>query len=124
MAKPKLTKKNAVLTAEVTEKVAGEETPVEQVQEETPFHVFKTTPAEVVLRKGITLNKGNFESVRVEVGVSMPCYSEQLEDTFVVANAWTDAKLEEFVKKYSVAAPVKKTLLEGKLPNSGSNLPF
>lgn len=42
--------------------------------------VFATQPAEVSAVFSRTINLGNFESVRIEVGARMPCYSEEVEN--------------------------------------------
>ena len=44
-----------------------------------------TTPAEVEAKMGLTINLGNYESLRVDVGVKMPCYKEEIEKAKVLA---------------------------------------
>ena len=46
---------------------------------------FETTPAEVEAKMGLTINLGNYESLRVDVGVKMPCYKEEIEKAKVLA---------------------------------------
>ncbi len=46
---------------------------------------FETTPAEVEAKMGLTINLGNYESLRVDVGVKMPCYKEEIEKAHVLA---------------------------------------
>lgn len=43
------------------------------------IRVFETQPASVSAKAGRTINLGNYESVRIEVGVSIPCYAEEVE---------------------------------------------
>lgn len=42
--------------------------------------VFETQPAEVSCKAGRTINVGNYESVRIDVGVTMPVYPEEVQD--------------------------------------------
>ena len=34
---------------------------------------------------GLTINLGNYESLRIDVGVKMPCYKEEIEKAKVLA---------------------------------------
>lgn len=47
--------------------------------------VFDTEPATVQAKMGMTINLGNFESLRVDVGVSLPCYKEEVSDAHAAA---------------------------------------
>lgn len=40
--------------------------------------VFETEPAIVEGGMGMTINLGNYESLRIDVGVKMPCYKEEI----------------------------------------------
>jgi hypothetical protein len=40
--------------------------------------VFQTAPAGVECRLGRTVNLGSYESLRVDVGVTLPCYAEEV----------------------------------------------
>jgi len=40
---------------------------------------FEVEPARVRCSLGLTLNLGNFESLRIETGVDIPCYLEEVE---------------------------------------------
>lgn len=41
---------------------------------------FEGPVAEVSVAMGLTVNLGNYESMRIDVGVKLPCYKEELED--------------------------------------------
>lgn len=43
---------------------------------------FEAEPAYVSVKNGFTKNMGNYESARVEVMVSFPCYPEDIVDTY------------------------------------------
>lgn len=70
----------ATLWVHRTFKVAGETTSEEQDQGPIEVRVFQTIPARVSARLGRTINLGNYESIRLEVGVEYPCYAEEVED--------------------------------------------
>jgi len=71
---------------------------LENIEEEVrvlEVHRFITTPAEVSYSVGITLNMGNFESARVDVGIKMPCYVEEVDVTFRRVQAWAERLLSQ-----------------------------
>lgn len=57
----------------------------------------KTDGTEVHLILGHTKNIGNYESVKVEVGVTLPTTIDKLEKSFKMANTWCDLKLTELI---------------------------
>lgn len=63
-----------------TFKSGGEVVGEDQVQEPIEVRVFQTVPAMVEAKLGRTINLGNYESIRLEVGVSYPCYREEVDD--------------------------------------------
>jgi len=44
-----------------------------------------THPAWVNVKYGATINLGNYESVRIDAGVTMPCYPEEVDACFDAA---------------------------------------
>jgi hypothetical protein len=72
--------------------------------EETAEHMievatFATTPAEVEAKMGLTVNLGNYESLRVDVGVKLPCYKEEIDQAQMVAFEMVERTLFEKVKE-------------------------
>ena len=55
---------------------------------------YLTQPATINAEMGVTVNIGNFESVRVYVGVTVPCYKEEIEDAFHWAKDFAEAKVK------------------------------
>ena len=53
---------------------------------------FETHPAWVNAKYGLTMNLGNYESARVDCGVTLPCYVEEIPEAF--EEAWEIAKRE------------------------------
>jgi len=71
----------------------GEE---DTVLEEHEVHIFETEPAIVRVNAGVTKNLGNYESLRVDVAISIPCYKEMVGDTFdAIAEEVSDLLAEE-----------------------------
>jgi hypothetical protein len=54
----------------------GTQTAAEEALE---VKAFDGTPAEVRVTASRTINLGNYESLRIEAGVSLPCYAEEVE---------------------------------------------
>lgn len=65
----------------------------ESAEEVIAVHRFITEPAKVEFRVGITVNLGNFESARVDVGVMIPTYREEVEAATEFAKQFVTARL-------------------------------
>lgn len=59
--------------------------------------VFKSTPARVMITKGLTLNLGKYESARVTVGFESPCYPEELQEVESCLNEFVEDRLKKEV---------------------------
>jgi hypothetical protein len=78
----------------VTRQRKGEE--AETVEETLEIHQFATNAANVSVEMGMTINLGNYESAKVSVSLSVPCYQEEVDRTFAWAKKWVEEKtLEE-----------------------------
>jgi hypothetical protein len=75
------------------------------VEENLGYEVFKTTPAVVSMKKGRTINMGDFESVRIDVGISLPCYAEHIDDAYALADSWINERLGKEVTAVEEASP-------------------
>ena len=56
---------------------------------------FETTPARVNLKYGLTMNMGNYESVRVDVGIDIPCYVEEIDAAYKKAQEFVIEKINQ-----------------------------
>lgn len=56
-------------------------------------------PAVVEVSLGLTINLGNFESARLDVGVRMPCDPSQVKETYVRAKDWCEAQVQQEVRE-------------------------
>jgi len=60
---------------------------------------FDVQPAEVEAKLGLTINLGNYESLRVDAGVKIPCYKEEIDKAQEFAFKLTEKVLFEKVKE-------------------------
>jgi len=77
----------------------GEKETVSEKTEERLIKVglFKTATAQVIQKKGLTINLGNFESARVDVGYAMPCYVEEVKEIEGLVNDMIEERLQKEV---------------------------
>lgn len=66
---------------------------------------FVVEPAYVNYSEGATINVGNYQSVRVDVGISLPCYIEEINDAFIKAKEIVGKRIDEEIEK--IKNPVK-----------------
>lgn len=69
-------------------------------QEKITVRKFLVEPAYVRVNAGSTKNMGNYESLRVDVSVSIPCYTEEIDKVLVVAADKAAAFLEDELANY------------------------
>lgn len=70
------------------------EGPIEEQDELIEVQVFVVKPAVVRFGIGATINMGNYESARVDVEVTVPCYKEEVDDAYEFARKWAKTRLE------------------------------
>lgn len=51
--------------------------------------------ANVSIKKGLTINLGDYNSARIDVMVNLPCYVEEIETAAILAAEICDAELED-----------------------------
>lgn len=56
-------------------------------------HKFTTEPAKVMVDYALTINLGNFESAKIGVSVTVPCYVEEVDRAYEFAQAWAEERL-------------------------------
>lgn len=79
--------------------IREEETPPRTIQ----ARYFATTPASVSASVGLTHNLGNYESVKVGVTVTLPCYSEEITPAIIEARGIAEdavAEMSEFSEAF------------------------
>lgn len=65
----------------------------ETKNEELEVRLFATEPAKVTVSNGLTLNLGNYESARLDVSISVPCYREEIDEAYTFAQNWVERRL-------------------------------
>lgn len=55
---------------------------------------FVSNPASISVKAGITINLGNYESGRVDVMLTMPCYPEEIDEVYEDVKNWVDSRVE------------------------------
>lgn len=63
-------------------------------------HEFKGPVAYANVKMGLTHDLGGYESIRIDIGIGLPCYLEELGDAMEAAKAFVDNQVEEEMKKY------------------------
>jgi hypothetical protein len=61
---------------------------------------FEVEPAYVRVAAGMTKNMGNYESLRVDVSITMPCYAEEVDKAIPKVADMVAAHLGEELKNY------------------------
>ncbi len=51
----------------------------------------------VGFKMGMTKNLGNYESVRIDVSLYLPCYTSEIETVFEYAREWVDDRMDEVI---------------------------
>lgn len=79
--------------------------PPEVKNETIQVHRFLTEPAKVSVAMGLTLNLGNYEAARLDVGIVMPCYREERDDAYEDSKKWVEDRLQKEVQDIRANKP-------------------
>lgn len=79
---------------------SGEVMSEDEGVEDLEVREFKVDPAYISVNHGRTVNIGNFESVRVDVRVSIPCYKEEVVEAILYADNTSSDYLKDIVADY------------------------
>jgi hypothetical protein len=63
------------------------------VSESLEVRQFATEPAQVAVKMGMTVQLGNYESVRVDVSLTVPCYFEEHEVAYEYARGFVEKRV-------------------------------
>jgi hypothetical protein len=88
---------------------------IEEEEKPLAVHKFVTEPALVRFEVGVTKNMGNYESARVTVGVTVPCYREEISEAYAYARSWAGKIIskEQEALETKGGAPSKKESIFG-----------
>jgi len=65
-----------------------------QELEQLSVHRFVTEPAKLSLGKGLTVGFGNFQFGRFDVGLSYPCYVEEIPEVLELMDQYVEDRLQ------------------------------
>lgn len=68
-------------------------------------HRFLTEPSKVSVAMGLTINLGNYESARIDVGIVTPCYREEADAAYDYAHDWVEKRLGSEVQDIRANKP-------------------
>jgi hypothetical protein len=75
----------------------------EERQEVIEVRKFEVEPAYIRVNAGVTKNMGNYESLRIDVSLSVPCYVEEMDKVFPkvadMVAAYLDIEKENYTAK-------------------------
>ena len=63
-------------------------------------HKFITEPAFIRVSAGVTKSTGNYESLRVDVAVTRPCYVEAIDTVYAEVAEYVAEKLDAEIRAY------------------------
>ena len=75
------------------ERTVGRGGPTDRDEGRIEVRPFVTPPVYVRVQYGLTLNLGNYESARVEISYSLPCYPAEINDAAEVAGRWVAERI-------------------------------
>lgn len=88
---------------------SGKWTEPKDIEEQISITRFLTTPAMVGCELGATVNMGNYESARVSVSVTVPCYKEEIETAYEWSKDFVEQRFKtEVAEARTHAAALKK----------------
>lgn len=90
----------AVLHVTVTELSGKVEKNRKEKQRVIAVREFQTDPAYVRVNAGMTKSLAPYESLRVDVSLSVPCYTEEIDDVFPAVADKVAAYLASELKNY------------------------
>jgi hypothetical protein len=75
-------------------------TVLEDVETEEPLEIltYESEVGRVGITKGVTLNLGDFRSVRADVHLTLPCYPEEVDEVFEAVDEIVDSRLVQEVE--------------------------
>lgn len=59
--------------------------------------VYDQPTCNIGYKAGITKNLGDYESLRIDVSLNMPCYPEEIDDVFEFQRNWVENKLNKSI---------------------------
>lgn len=112
MARKARSTMSTATVSKTIEKVGGEVLSKEETDEVIGVHKFETPPARVGIALGLTINLGKYSSARIDVSLDMPCYKEEIDDTYLFVQKWCEDRIEaekKMIEDYRGPEPISKS---------------
>ncbi len=93
--KPPKKKKAEVESAEGTVEITKGGLTEEKKEVVLPPSIFLEEAANVGVTLSYTKNLGNYESMKIQISLHMPCYPKEIDQVAGFVGAWVDEKLQE-----------------------------
>ena len=61
--------------------------------------VIEGEPTTVMVKLGYTKNLGNYESMRIDVSLAVPCHEDEVDEKFEEIREWVDDKITGIVNE-------------------------
>lgn len=74
-------------------KDGAQQTVLKDEKKDLEIRIFETEPAKVFVGLGLTISLKQYESIRIDVGLSVPCYVEEKEAAYVHALKWVEERV-------------------------------
>lgn len=68
--------------------------------EDLEVKTFVTEPSYISVNHGRTINLGNYESARIDVRISVPCYQSEIPEALLYADKLAYEFMEDSIKEY------------------------
>jgi len=98
-----LAKTQTFVGKKTVSRTVGKDADGKTIDVSTPLEVQVFEPGAVVahvrVSNGATINLGNYESLRVDISVEIPCYKEEAPGAIMAASHLIDAYLEDEIEK-------------------------
>jgi len=69
------------------------------VEDSKEVRIFKEEPYYVVYKRSKTINLGNYESEKIDIGITVPCKKGEEGRTLALAMTWVAKNLKKAVEK-------------------------
>lgn len=86
-------------TKQAAQKIVAKDRNGERSEKRTEAGFFEDPPAYVTYGNGVTLNMGQFESLRVNISVTLPCDPKNVRSALAEAKREVSRELDAEVKK-------------------------
>ena len=104
---PDLMSKNSKYFVKVEKSESGDGKVIKDENGASEIRKFVTFPAMVNVLYSITKNMGNYESCKISVGLTLPCYVEEIDDAYSFVSDWVEEKISKELESIEAEKKLK-----------------